>query len=345
MDTTKNREDSMGEQEEIDRLNVWRKMISHKEQEESIKLDILNKHKIDIIHDLLGYQGNKSDRKDMMEIIRHVSELGYNYLDDPEYIEYLRDITDEYERERIRNSLWGFIYGDCIGVPYEFKAKGTFKFKLGEGGGFHDQPPWTWSDDTSLLLSTIDGYNPDSRNPVEVIKNNLQKVMDGYYSVNGLLFDIGTGTANAIRSQFTASTEKSLGNGGLSRIAPLLLTDADYGPVYELTHNYSESKDYIERYRQLFLLESQDFPEYIPPAERVSEGSIWDAVETCEWALFNHKSLSDVIELGGDTDSNAALYGAILGYRGMEDFYKKRRKIRNWEFAEGIIEGFIGGRK
>ncbi len=31
-------------------------------------------------------------------------------------------------KNKISNAIWGFIIGDCLGVPYEFKEKGTFQF-------------------------------------------------------------------------------------------------------------------------------------------------------------------------------------------------------------------------
>jgi len=53
---------------------------------------------------------------------------------------------------RVRHSIFGFILGDCLGVPYEFQRPGTFKFKPFAGNGSHNQPPGTWSDDTALML-------------------------------------------------------------------------------------------------------------------------------------------------------------------------------------------------
>ena len=69
------------------------------------------------------------------------------------------------KRKQLENSIWGFILGDCLGVPYEFKEQGTFKYKKFAEFGTFNQPAGTWSDDTSLTLclveNIIEGSNPD----------------------------------------------------------------------------------------------------------------------------------------------------------------------------------------
>jgi ADP-ribosylglycohydrolase len=97
------------------------------------------------------------------------------------------------------------------------------------GYGSHNQPPGTWSDDTSLALCLADslsrGFAPD-----DMARNFIQWRDEGAFTANGEVFDIGISTEKAI-SRLTAGVtpEKAgcagvneNGNGSLMRIAPLV---------------------------------------------------------------------------------------------------------------------------
>ena len=51
--------------------------------------------------------------------------------------------------------IMGVAVGDALGVPVEFKKRGTFYVTEMQGYGTHNQPAGTWSDDTSLTLANI----------------------------------------------------------------------------------------------------------------------------------------------------------------------------------------------
>ena len=56
--------------------------------------------------------------------------------------------------ERLREAVYGLAIGDAVGVPYEFKQRGSFQCAGMIGYGTHHQPAGTWSDDTSMTLAT-----------------------------------------------------------------------------------------------------------------------------------------------------------------------------------------------
>ena len=56
---------------------------------------------------------------------------------------------------KLRDAIYGFAVGDALGVPYEFKKRGTFCCTDMIGFGTWKQPAGTWSDDTSMTLSLI----------------------------------------------------------------------------------------------------------------------------------------------------------------------------------------------
>ena len=64
------------------------------------------------------------------------------------------------------DGLIGLCVGDALGVPVEFQSRAQLKRSPVTGMlgyGTHNQPPGTWSDDSSLTFclaeSLCDGYN------------------------------------------------------------------------------------------------------------------------------------------------------------------------------------------
>ena len=61
---------------------------------------------------------------------------------------------------RITGCLWGAVVGDALGVPVEFRPRVERDADPVTGmrdHGTHNQPAGTWSDDSSLLLCTLQG--------------------------------------------------------------------------------------------------------------------------------------------------------------------------------------------
>jgi len=56
----------------------------------------------------------------------------------------------------LKSAVFGFAVADALGVPYEFKKRGTFHCTDMTGNGTWNQPVGTWSDDTSMMLATLD---------------------------------------------------------------------------------------------------------------------------------------------------------------------------------------------
>lgn len=129
--------------------------------------------------------------------------------------------------------ILGLAVGDALGVPVEFKARGTFHVTGMQGYGTHNQPAGTWSDDTSLTLALADNLFPDGVND----KPDLESIAWGFtewydkaaYTPHGKAFDVGNATAKAIKrlkegvapEKAGGAGERDNGNGSLMRIAPL----------------------------------------------------------------------------------------------------------------------------
>ncbi|HJA77709.1 MAG TPA: ADP-ribosylglycohydrolase family protein [Candidatus Desulfovibrio gallistercoris] len=121
--------------------------------------------------------------------------------------------------------------GDALGVPVEFKKRGTFHVISMQGYGTHHQPPGTWSDDTSLTLALADNLFADGDRPdLECIAWGFTEWYDkAAYTPHGKVFDVGNATAAAIKrlkkgvapEKAGGADERDNGNGSLMRVAPL----------------------------------------------------------------------------------------------------------------------------
>ena len=126
--------------------------------------------------------------------------------------------------------LLGLAIGDALGVPVEFKKRGTFHVTGMQGYGTHNQPPGTWSDDTSLALALADGLRPGDVNLQGVARRFVDWYDHAAYTPHGMVFDVGNATSRAIE-RLKQGVEPTLaggreewdnGNGSLMRIAPLV---------------------------------------------------------------------------------------------------------------------------
>jgi ADP-ribosyl-[dinitrogen reductase] hydrolase len=133
---------------------------------------------------------------------------------------------------QIKGALFGLSVGDALGVPAEFKSRKELLFspvKDMQGHGTWNQPPGTWSDDSSLAFCLADslttGYDFN-----DVANKFIKWCNEGYWGAHHRVFDIGNGT-NAAISRLIKGTQPILaggfsegdnGNGSLMRILPLL---------------------------------------------------------------------------------------------------------------------------
>lgn len=132
--------------------------------------------------------------------------------------------------DKPQSLLLGLAVGDALGVPVEFKKRGSFHVKDMQGFGSHNQPAGTWSDDTSLALALAKNLGP-----TEIYWNTLACAFvawrdTGYLTAHGVAFDIGNATNRAIDKlkkgveprNAGGKDARDNGNGSLMRIAPLV---------------------------------------------------------------------------------------------------------------------------
>ncbi|UFT98802.1 ADP-ribosylglycohydrolase family protein [Radiobacillus kanasensis] len=153
-------------------------------------------------------------------------------------------------KEKVKPTLYGGIIGDLLGVPVEFKKRGTFNVQDVTGYGTYNQPPGTWSDDTSLTLCLAENIKEQGTID-DLMKKFVQYQDKGYLTPFGKMFDIGRTTADAITNYKNGTSpekcggqsEYDNGNGAIMRISPLvfrLYNEFDFVKKSEIIKKYTE---------------------------------------------------------------------------------------------------------
>jgi len=155
------------------------------------------------------------------------------------------------KRNKVLGGLLGLCIGDALGLPVEFNPRSALKATPVTdmiGYGTHNQPPGTWSDDSSLTFclaeSLCNGFNLR-----DIAAKFVKWLYEGYWTPHGKVFDVGNTTRIAIARlkegvnplEAGLADEFSNGNGSLMRILPLAfyLEKSDIEQQFEITHQVS----------------------------------------------------------------------------------------------------------
>lgn len=232
----------------------------------------------------------------------------------------------------LRDAIYGLAVGDALGVPYEFRPRGSFTCMGMVGHGTHDQPAGTWSDDTSMTLATCDSIRVCGRIDVGDMRSRFRAwIDDGAYAIDGVVFDYGSTTARALAAGAGRAGERDNGNGSLMRIAPLAFTDAtddEVRAVSAITHAHRVSTEAcVDMVHVMRALAAGASPaEAVPDVDVLlaanekdlrSGGFVRDTYCAALWCLAVSGSYGEcvlrAVNLGDDTDTTAAVAGALAG--------------------------------
>lgn len=256
--------------------------------------------------------------------------------------------------DKVYSGIMGLVVGDALGVPFEFRQRDTFKAEGMTGYGTHNQPPGTWSDDSSMTLATMESIAHQGEIfPQDIMWNFLNWLITGAFTPYGEVFDAGNTTIRAIKcfqngvyAPYCGGTsEMDNGNGALMRILPLAFIPhsiKDIRTVAGLTHAHNTSKTACEIYVfvAVNLLAGMDKGNAVSfalgdnvhwpvPFDRLynlyelsreeirSTGYVVDTLEAALWCLLKTDSYREcvltAVNLGGDTDTIAAVAGGLAG--------------------------------
>lgn len=269
----------------------------------------------------------------------------------------------------IKDAIYGFAVGDALGVPFEFKRRGTFKCIGMTGHGTWDQPAGTWSDDTSMMLATLDSIKQRGKIDIEDMRARfLAWWKDGEYTANGDTFDIGGTTARALTLGHGIDDINANGNGSLMRILPLAFIDStgkQVARVSAITHAHEISTIGCRLYVAIAkgLINGEDMGsilarvaimnegpykrlrdiQKLPEREIRSSGYVIDTLEAALWCVTTSNTYEETVlkavNLGDDTDTTAAVAGGLAGIIYSFDAIPKEwiTALRNKELIDRIL--------
>lgn len=208
-------------------------------------------------------------------------------------------------KSKYLGGLMGFVIGDAFGVPVEFMSRHELlKNPVTKmiGNGTYNLPAGTWSDDTSMMIATIDSIN--SKQAIDLLDIALKFVAwknHATYTALGEVFDIGNTCLKAI-SNFEESHDpttcglkdiNSNGNGSLMRILPIayyavekrLKEDEILSVVREISslthaHEISIMGCYIYIRYAIFLLNGKD------------KYSAYSMLKSVDYSMFSEETQS-----------------------------------------------------
>ncbi len=230
--------------------------------------------------------------------------------------------------KHIKSALIGVAVGDALGVPVEFKHRDTIALNPVtdmNGYGTYNQPPGTWSDDSSLTFCLAEALTQNF--DLNIIGNNFIKWLHhNFWTARGEVFDVGISTRQAIFNLEQSIQpelaggfdESSNGNGSLMRILPLLFYILNK-PINErfeiikqvssITHGHIRSVIacfYYLEFAQQIIEGNDKFEIYKNLQSNITNYLTTLSINPSEIALFDrllkneiHKLSSDKIESSG----------------------------------------------
>lgn len=231
----------------------------------------------------------------------------------------------------LRDATWGAAVGDALGVPYEFLERDTFECCGMSGHGVHDVPAGTWSDDTAMLLATASSIRELGRvDTADMLDKFRSWWREGAYTPDGMVFDIGITTSDALRTGRGRNGEWDNGNGSLMRIAPLAFceaTDDEVRAVSAITHAHKISTEACVKFVHLLrravvdpdTVHAELAREFanVPRSDIRSGGFVLDTLRAAKWCFATTDNYAScvlaAVNLGSDTDTTACVVGALAG--------------------------------
>jgi len=222
-------------------------------------------------------------------------------------------------KKQIKSAFLGLIVGDELGVPVDFQSRAKLAQKPLKdmiGYGTYNQPPGTWSDDSSMMLclaeSLLSGFDVN-----EMGRLFVKWYKNAYWTPHNDTFDIGITTSEALQKivdgvpaeQAGGQTSRHNGNGALMRIIPMVFVLDGYTETqkFELiskasavTHGHIRSAMgcyiYI-KYAELLLSEKNQFRAYEQMQAQVGDFFREQNMPKDEIALYHRILKKDIHNL------------------------------------------------
>jgi len=267
------------------------------------------------------------------------------------------EIDDNFER-----SFWGGVVGDMYGSCYEFKAAQNIPLLSSFEDVQRDNPTNVFghkfgsvTDDTILMTLAMRSFINEKGFDEYAQANIMGDYIDmGEFCPNNVCFDIGHATFDAYKgwseNGLYFPEENVGGNGILMKLAPYALwsiyqiknkdKERYYKRVVDVSHG---TIAYESAYFMGRMLESIYKGESTPIEHYRTSNNNRTVTGFCEGSWNNaldlyssdyEESILGIIQLGGDTDTNACILGQLIGYDG----YAKKLVAYKYKIEQTLRE-------
>ena len=261
--------------------------------------------------------------------------------------------------DKLRTCLYGMAVGDALGVPYEFRERGSFVCTDMVGYGTWNQPKGTYSDDTGMALAMLDSIAECGGIDTNDMMVRFRLWFGGEYMPNGLTFDVGNTVRSAIAEGKGMDGLYDNGNGSLMRTAPLALlgcTDEEVMDVSAVTHAHRIAKESCLTFVRLLedvISEPDETKRRIwrtvwnlDESEVPSNAFVVNTLTAALWCFAHTNSYEEcvlkAVNMGKDTDTTACVVGALAALAYGFDSIPKRwvNELRGRDIIDGILAKF-----
>ena len=276
-------------------------------------------------------------------------------------------------RTMISAVIYGLVVGDALGVPVEFEKRDTYSIIDMVGYGTYNQPPGTWSDDTSLTLALMEHLGEKS--DLSILIDKFVSYRDGYLTPFGYCFDIAIATNEAIERYLSGISpevcggkdERSNGNGALMRISPLVfLLLKNFNLINQVkvikkytTVTHGHPRSIVASIIYFFLLKDMLFNDSLPEVldsvqikleEIFSQNSeYWEEYENHFKEIFDeefyHKSREEIKSTVYVVDTLKACLWCVGTTNSFKDAVLKAVNLGEDTDTIGAITGTLAGAK
>jgi ADP-ribosyl-[dinitrogen reductase] hydrolase len=278
-------------------------------------------------------------------------------------------------------SIIGLAVGDALGTTLEFGRnpspdRTTWHTDI-VGGGPFEMPVGGWTDDTSMALALMESYLDAGKFDPELAGDYfVQWWRDGAFSHNGVCFDIGMTTREALgrfenrrkgASPYVGGAyDWDSGNGGIMRLAPSVVANhtnldaavRDAKLQSSITHQSRECLLYAGLMARVlwhgnpFIKDVEDYvlPDSTDWSDLLSGGYVKETWQCAMWCVRNTSSFKEAlihaVNRRYDADTVGAvtgqIAGAIYGLSGIPDRWLEKLAWRH-EIETKAIQLFKQG--
>ena len=236
--------------------------------------------------------------------------------------------------KQVEGAVLGSVVGDALGVPAEFMSRREMQkhpVTAMRSGGAHQQPAGTWSDDTSMVLCTMDSLMEHGVDYEDQMQRFSRWLSAAENTAHGEVFDVGITVQKAIHCfdrgrppVFCGDrAENACGTGSLMRIFPTALYLCGQYSLESLDHHAAE------------IIHNTSYCTHAHPRCLMACGIFCNVI----FALCSGKPLQEAVQRG--VSDALAYYRRTDFFRWVYREFTSLQSIHRWREQEVKSSGFV----